>query len=97
MRATYDPRARAVAVIFVADARHGVVREVADGVYVGLRDDAPVMIELVGMGGADDEDRLSAGAAACGLDGSAIIAAVRAAVAVPGREVTVDVTAPRAA
>ncbi|MCK9249459.1 MAG: hypothetical protein M0P31_10865 [Solirubrobacteraceae bacterium] len=55
------------------------------------------MIELVGMGGADDEDRLSAGAAACGLDGSAIIAAVRAAVAVPGREVTVDVTAPRAA
>jgi hypothetical protein len=51
MRATYDPEARGSAVILAADERHGVVREVVDGMFVGLREGAPVMLELVGMGG----------------------------------------------
>jgi hypothetical protein len=97
MRATYDPEARAIAVVLAADERHSVVREVTDGMYVGLRDEVPVMLELVGMGSADDEGRLEAAAVQYGLDSAAVLAAFRAALAVPGREVTIDVTAQRAA
>lgn len=97
MRATYDPEARAIAVVLAADERHTVVREVTDGMYVGVRGDVPVMLELIGIGGGDDEVRLEAAAVAYGLDSAAILAAFRAALAVPGREVSMDVTAPRAA
>ena len=97
MRATYDPEARAIAVVLAVDERHSVVREVTDGMYVGLRDGVPVMLELVGMGTGDDERRLAAAAAGYQLDSAAILAAFRAALGVPGREVTVDVAGPRAA
>jgi hypothetical protein len=97
IRATYDPEARAVAIVLAADERHTVVHEVVDGMYVGLRDGMPVMLELIGMGGTDDEHRLEAAAGEYGLDAAAVLTAFRAAVGVPGREVTVDVAAPRAA
>jgi len=93
MRATYDPDVRAIAIGLGADTRHRQVREVAPNAWVGVRDGAPVLVEMIGVGSEDDEERLAAAARAFSLDGIALVAAFRAAVAVPGRPVTIEVGA----
>lgn len=93
MHATYDPEARAVAILLEDDARQDRQDEVAPGAIVGLRDGRPVEFELLGVGSADDVTRIGLAADRYGLDAPALIATLRAAVAVPGREVGVTVAA----
>ena len=65
--------------------------EVVDGrIVVSIRDERPVRIDLIGTGAGMDEP-LRAAAAAYDLDAGALIAAAHAALAVPDRQVVLDV------
>ncbi|MBF6620662.1 MAG: hypothetical protein ITG02_10590 [Patulibacter sp.] len=91
MQALYDSAARAIAIHLADDARQDRTDEVAPGAIAGLRDDRVVEVELLAVGSDDDHDRIALIADRYGLDGQAITAALRAAVAAPDREITVAV------
>lgn len=91
MHATYDTAARAVAIQLEDDARQDWTDEVAPGAIAGLRDGRVVEVELLAVGSSDDAERISLIAQRYGLDAQALMAALRAAVAAPGREVTMTV------
>jgi hypothetical protein len=64
--------------------------EIDDRIVVGIRNEKPVRIDVIGT--CDDVDGpLRAAASAYGLDAGALIAAAQAALAVPDREVVLDV------
>jgi hypothetical protein len=92
MTARYDSEARSLAIGLAADTSHTSTREPTANVIVGLRDDRPVMIEvircdLVGLVGLDVV------ASEHGLDRAALHAAADAALAASDRPVTVEVGA----
>jgi hypothetical protein len=93
MQAIYDSRARAVAIQLEADAHQDRTDEVVPGAIAGLRDGRVVEVELVGVGGADDLERIGLVATRYALDSEELTAAFRAAVAAPDRLVSLTVTA----
>lgn len=96
MQAIYDSEARAIAIQLDGNAQQDRTNEVVPGAIAGLREGRIVEVELLGVGSGDDLRRLAHVSARYELDGQAIAAAFRAAVAAPDRQVTVTVTAPAA-
>lgn len=66
------------------------------GVIVGIRDERPVMIDVIGTRAGID-DQLRSAAERYSLDAEALIAAAQAALAAPDRAVTLDVAVRTAA
>ncbi|MDO9410102.1 hypothetical protein [Patulibacter sp.] len=93
MQAIYDSQARAIAIQLESDPRQDRTDEVAPGAIAGLRDGRIVEVELIGVGSADDLQRIGLVSARYGLDPEAITAAFHAAVSAPDRLVTMTVTA----
>lgn len=91
MQAIYDSDARAIAIQLETDARQDRTDEVAPGAIAGLRNGLVVEVELLGVGSEDDHVRIGMIADRYGLDAQAIVAALRAAVAAPDREVTLAI------
>lgn len=60
------------------------------GIIVGIRDERPVMIDVIGTRAGIDE-QLRAVAERYGLDAEALVAATQAALAAPDRTITLDV------
>ena len=90
MRADYDKTADTIQIeLEPTDRLDGDVLPVP-GVLVGIRDEKPVLIDVVGTG-SGVEERLSAVGKSLELDAEALIAAARAALSAPDRAVTVDV------
>ena len=90
MRADYDSEADALSIDLVEVDRWDGGEDV-DGTYchVVFADDRPVNVELLNP--HDHLDLLAAAAERYGLDGTALIAAAKAALAAPDRPVTLDV------
>jgi hypothetical protein len=90
MRADYDKAADTIQIeLKSVDRLDGDVANIP-GVLVGIRDQKPVLIDVVGTG-ADLEERLRAVGERFELDPEALIAAARAALSAPNRSVTLDV------
>jgi len=70
--------------------------KVDDGLVISIRDGKPVRIDVIGTGG-DIGASLRRAGDHCGLDSEALLAAARAAVAAPDREVVLDVRSHAAA
>jgi hypothetical protein len=70
--------------------------EVDDGLVISIRDGKPVRIDVIGTGG-DIRTSLRRAGDHYGLDSEALLAAARAAVAAPDREVMLDVSTRAAA
>jgi hypothetical protein len=95
MRADYDKTADTIQIeLEPVDRLDGDVVSVP-GVLVGIRDQKPVLIDVVGTE-VGVEERLTAVGERFALDGEALIAAARAALSAPDRAVTVDVGLPTA-
>lgn len=96
MRADYDSEANALD-IELTPFRHFERQEQVHDSYctVGFSDGRLVDVELLNP--ADHLDLLEVAAERYGLDGPALVAAARAALAAPDRIVTIDVGAPLAA
>jgi hypothetical protein len=69
--------------------------EIDDRIVVGVRDERPVRVDVIGT--SDIDGPLRAAASAYGLDAGPLIAAAQAALAVPDREVVLDVSVRAAA
>lgn len=92
MRADYDSEGDTIQIDLEAVDRLDYGDDgVDDRIVVGVRDERPVRIDLIGTDGDIDEP-LCAAALAYGLDAGALIAAAQAALAVPGRVVVLDVS-----
>jgi phage terminase large subunit-like protein len=90
LRADYENRSDTIQIeLEAADRLDRDDAEVA-GVIVGIRDERPVMIDLIGTRTGVDE-RLRRTAERFDLDVEALIAAARAALAAPDRAITLDV------
>lgn len=95
MRAEYDSRADALQ-IYLTDATEWAGGEEVAGHQVDFDTDGhPAGVEVLSPGGG--LDGLSAVAERFGLDSQALVAAARAALAAPDRQVTVAVAAKAAA
>jgi len=89
MRATYDSEANALYVRVSGAGRVGPSKELDDRCVVDLdAHGGPVGVELLSPD-HPYEDVLAEAAGRFGIDGEALLAAVRACVAAPDREVTV--------
>jgi hypothetical protein len=90
MRADYDKAADTIQIeLEPVDRLDGDVSNIP-GILVGIRDQRPVLIDVVGTGSRIDE-RLRTVGEAFELDAEALIAAARAAQSAPNRAVTLDV------
>ena len=90
MRADYDKAADTIQIeLGSVDRLDGDVADIA-GVLVGIRDQRPVLIDLVGTRTRIDE-RLRVVGERFELDAEALIAAARAALSAPDRAITLDV------
>lgn len=93
IRALYDTEAGALAIDLeepAGQAVHG--SEAIPGLIVAQAADGRVVsVETLDPGASDLEDRLIAASGRFGLDSATLIAAARAALAVPDREVSVEV------
>jgi hypothetical protein len=65
--------------------------EVDDRIVVGICDERPVRIDVIGTDG-DIDGPLREAASAYDLDAGALVAAARAALAVPDRQIVLDVS-----
>jgi hypothetical protein len=90
MRADYDSKGDTIQIELEPVDR--LDRDDADiaGVIVGIRDERPVMIDVIGTRAGIDE-QLCAAAERYGLDTEALVAAAQAALAAPDRTITLDV------
>jgi hypothetical protein len=90
MRADYDSKGDTIQIELEPIDR--LDRDDADiaGVVVGICDEKPVMVDVIGAG-AGVEERLRVVGERYGLDAQALIAAARAALAAPDRAITLDV------
>jgi hypothetical protein len=90
MRADYDSKGDTIQIELEPVDR--LDRDDADiaGVIVGIRDERPVMIDVIGTRAGIDE-QLRAAAERYGLDAEALVAAAQAALAAPDRAITLDV------
>jgi hypothetical protein len=90
MRADYDSRADALSIDLQAFEHFDAEEQVDDDFCnIGFVSGRPAALELIGP--AQHLDLLEVAAGRYGLDGSALIAAARAALAAPDRLVTIDV------
>jgi hypothetical protein len=91
MRADYDSEGDTIQIELepVRKLGHGVVVE-NGAVIVGIFEDRPVMVDVIGTKG-DFERPLRVAAERYELDAEALIAAAKAALAAPDRAVTLDV------
>lgn len=90
MRADYDKAADTIQIeLESVDRLDGDIADIA-GVLVGIRDQRPVLIDLIGTGTRIDE-RLRLVGERFELDAEALIAAARAALSAPNRAITLDV------
>lgn len=93
MRADYDKTADTIQIeLEPADRLDGDVAAVP-GVLVGIRDEKPVLIDVLGTRGGVEE-RLTTVGKRFELDAEALVAVARAALSAPDRAVTVDVGRP---
>lgn len=91
MRADYDSEGDTIQIDLEAvDRLDYGDDEVDERVVVGVRSERPVRIDVIGTGGGVDGP-LRAAASAYDLDAGALIAAAQAALAVPDRQVVLDV------
>jgi len=90
MKADYDSEANALSIDLVEVERWDGSEEVAPTVNVAIAGDKPVNVELLYPDLGIDEP-LRAAAERFDLDAEALIAAARAAIAAPDREVTLEV------
>jgi hypothetical protein len=90
MRADYDSKGDTIQIELEPVDR--LDRDDADiaGVIVGICDERPVMIDVIGTRGGINE-QLRAAAERYGLDAEALVAAAQAALAAPDRAITLDV------
>ena len=92
MKAEYDKESDALLIDLVAGPPAEYVEDIDDAeCMVGIRDDRPVSVEL--LDAADHLSLLAEAADQYGLDAGALVAAARAAMAAPYRQVTIDVAA----
>jgi hypothetical protein len=97
MRADYDSEGDTIQIDLEAVGRLDYGDDgVDDRIVVGIRDEKPVRIDLIGTQG-DINGPLQATASAYGLDAGALIAAAQAALAVPDRQIVLDVSVRAAA
>jgi hypothetical protein len=92
MRADYDSEGDTIAIELVAVDRLDYGDDEIPGAVVGICDDKPVLIDVIGARDGIEEP-LHAVAAKYDLDAEALIAAARAALAAPDRTVVLDVLA----
>jgi hypothetical protein len=93
VRADYDKTADTIQIeLEPADRLDGDVATVP-GVLVGIRDEKPVLIDVLGTG-VGVEERLTTVGKRFELDAEALVAVARAALSAPDRAVTVDVGRP---
>jgi hypothetical protein len=90
MRADYDSKGDTIQIELEPAERLDGDDADLDGVIVGLSNERPVLIDVIGSRPGWD-DRLLAVATRYGLDAEALLAAAQAALAAPDRAVTVDV------
>ena len=90
MRADYDKAADTIQIeLEPVDRLDGDIANIP-GVLVGMRNQRPVLIDVLGTETRIDE-RLRTVGERCELDAEALIAAARAALSAPNRAVTLDV------
>jgi hypothetical protein len=92
MRADYDSEADTIQIELAPAERLDRDDAEVAGAIVGIRDDQPVLIDVIDTR-SQVEERLREVAARFALDADALIAAAQAALAAPDRTVTVDVAA----
>jgi len=90
MKVDYDSKANALSIDLVAPCHCDHNEEVTSTVNVAIAGDKPVNVELLYPHLGIDEP-LRAAAERFDLDAEALIAAARAAIAAPDREVTLEV------
>ena len=91
MRADYDSQGDTIQIELERVEKLGHGEEVEDGaVIVSIYEDRPVMVDVIGTK-PGFEGALRIAAQRYGLDGEALAAAARAAVAAPNRPVLLDV------
>jgi len=94
MKADYDSEGDTIQIELEKVSRLGHGEDVENGaVIVGLVEDRPVMVDVIGTRKHDFEKPLRAAAELYALDGEALIAAAQAALSAPDRQVTLDVGA----
>ena len=91
MKADYDSKADALSIDLIEASRWDNSEEVEPRLNVAIANQMPVNIELL-YPGLGVEKPLQVVAARYGLDAEALVAAARAAIAVPDRTVTLDVS-----
>jgi hypothetical protein len=92
MRADYDSEGDTIQIDLEAvDRLDYGDDEVDDRIVVGIRDEKPVRIDVIGTD-PDVDTPLRAAASAYGLDADVLVAAANAALAVPDRQVVLDVS-----
>jgi len=90
MRADYDKAADTIQIeLKPVDRLDGDFSEIP-GILVGIRDQKPVLIDVIGTSARIDE-RLRMAGEHFELDAEALIAAARAALSAPNRAITLDV------
>jgi hypothetical protein len=91
MRADYDSKGDTIQIELEPSSRLDYGEDVENGsVIVGIRDERPVMVDVIGTG-SDIQRPLRAAAKRYDLDAQALIAAAQAALAAPDRTITLDV------
>lgn len=95
MRADYDSKANAISIVLVPVEHAERADQVHERAIVALHDGHPVELQLL-YPELGVEEPIAAVAGRCGLDGGALEAAARSALAVPDRVVVLDVLAPAA-
>lgn len=90
MRADYDSKANAISIALSGEESAERADEVHSRAIVALRDDRPIELQLLYPELGIDEP-IEAAARAHNLDGEALAAAAKAALAAPDRSVTLDV------
>jgi hypothetical protein len=91
MRADYDSEGDTIQIdLETVDRLDYGDDEVDDRIVVGVRDERPVRVDVIGTDG-DIDGPLRAAAVAYDLDAGVLVAAAQAALAVPDRQVVLDV------
>lgn len=91
MRADYDSEGDTIQIDLEAVDRLDYGDDEVDArIVVGIRNEKPVRVDLIGTCG-DIDGPLRAAASAYDLDAGALVAAAQAALAVPDRQVVLDV------
>ena len=91
LRADYDSEANAISIALVPGARAEEADACHPRAIVALRDGEPVELQIL-YPDLGFEESLRAAAQSYGLDQGALVAAVQAALAVPDRAVTLDIS-----